>query len=126
MVRNPDTISEYHGNTHDVVRLNAKLEAHGLAPMNSLVTDLSDGVKLIQLMVGSLDVLSVQSDADALDRKSWVSTHPAATHALMLNRRRLSRSIQQGSKNARAKGGKRRQGPRVYYKQRRQVDEHWP
>ncbi|CAG7853524.1 Alpha-actinin-2 AltName: Full=Alpha-actinin skeletal muscle isoform 2; AltName: Full=F-actin cross-linking protein [Serendipita indica DSM 11827] len=30
--------------------LNAKLEANGLPPMNSLVTDLSDGVRLIQLM----------------------------------------------------------------------------
>jgi hypothetical protein len=66
MVRIPDNISEYQRDTDDVVRLNAKLEAHGLAPMNSLVTDLSDGVKLIQLMVGSLDVLSVQSDADGL------------------------------------------------------------
>lgn len=35
-------------------RLNAKLEAHGLQPMNSLVTDLSDGVKLIQLMVSAI------------------------------------------------------------------------
>ena len=31
-------------------RLNAKLEAHGYPPMNSLA-DLSDGVRLIQLMV---------------------------------------------------------------------------
>jgi hypothetical protein len=32
-------------------RLNAKLEAHGHPPMTSLVKDLSDGVRLIQLMV---------------------------------------------------------------------------
>ena len=64
MVRNSENISEYQPDTDDVVRLNAKLEAHGLAPMNSLVTDLSDGVKLIQLMVGSLN--SVPSDADGL------------------------------------------------------------
>ncbi|KAG8793175.1 hypothetical protein FRC16_011058 [Serendipita sp. 398] len=30
--------------------LNAKLEAHGYPPMNSLLTDLADGVRLIQLM----------------------------------------------------------------------------
>lgn len=34
-------------------RLNAKLEAHGYPPMTSLVKDLSDGVRLIQLMVCS-------------------------------------------------------------------------
>lgn len=32
-------------------RLNAKLEAHNYPPMTSLVRDLSDGVKLIQIMV---------------------------------------------------------------------------
>lgn len=33
------------------VRLNTKLEANGYPPMTSLVKDLSDGVRLIQLMV---------------------------------------------------------------------------
>ena len=43
--------------THDVCcltliwRLNTKLESNGYPPMSSLVQDLSDGVKLIQLMV---------------------------------------------------------------------------
>lgn len=32
-------------------RLNAKLETHEYPPMTSLVKDLSDGVRLIQLMV---------------------------------------------------------------------------
>lgn len=32
-------------------RLNTKLEANGYPPMTSLVKDLSDGVRLIQLMV---------------------------------------------------------------------------
>jgi hypothetical protein len=32
-------------------RLNTKLEANGYPPMSSLVKDLSDGVRLIQLMV---------------------------------------------------------------------------
>jgi len=32
-------------------RLNTKLESNGYAPMSSLIKDLSDGVKLIQLMV---------------------------------------------------------------------------
>jgi hypothetical protein len=32
-------------------RLNTKLEANGYPPMHSLVQDLSDGVRLIQLMV---------------------------------------------------------------------------
>ncbi len=34
-------------------RLNTKLEANGYPPMTSLVKDLSDGVRLIQLMVCS-------------------------------------------------------------------------
>jgi hypothetical protein len=34
-----------------VLRLNTKLESNGLEPMMSLVEDLSDGVRLIQLMV---------------------------------------------------------------------------
>lgn len=34
-------------------RLNTKLEANNYSPMTSLVKDLSDGVKLIQLMVRS-------------------------------------------------------------------------
>ena len=34
-------------------RLNTKLEANGYPPMSSLVKDLSDGVRLIQLMVCS-------------------------------------------------------------------------
>jgi len=33
-------------------RLNTKLESNGYPPMSSLVKDLSDGVRLIQLMVG--------------------------------------------------------------------------
>jgi hypothetical protein len=41
-------------------RLNAKLEAHGYPPMNSLVTDLSDGVRLIQLMVSSFFIQSIE------------------------------------------------------------------
>lgn len=32
-------------------RLNTKLETNGYPPMRSLVQDLSDGVRLIQLMV---------------------------------------------------------------------------
>jgi len=36
-----------------VSRLNTKLEANGYPPMTSLVKDLSDGVRLIQLMVCS-------------------------------------------------------------------------
>ncbi|QRV77667.1 Calponin homology (CH) domain [Ceratobasidium sp. AG-Ba] len=36
--------------------LNTKLEAHNYPPMSSLVRDLSDGVKLIQLMVVTRDV----------------------------------------------------------------------
>lgn len=32
-------------------RLNTKLDAHNYPPMTSLVKDLSDGVRLIQLMV---------------------------------------------------------------------------
>lgn len=38
-------------------RLNTKLEAHGYPPMTSLVKDLSDGVRLIQLMVRNSDIL---------------------------------------------------------------------
>lgn len=34
-----------------ISRLNTKLEANGYPPMRSLVQDLSDGVRLIQLMV---------------------------------------------------------------------------
>ena len=34
-----------------LLRLNTKLEANGYEPMTSLVKDMSDGVKLIQLMV---------------------------------------------------------------------------
>lgn len=34
-----------------ISRLNSKLEANGHPPMRSLVQDLSDGVRLIQLMV---------------------------------------------------------------------------
>jgi len=33
------------------IRLNTKLESQGYQPMTSLVKDLSDGVRLIQLMV---------------------------------------------------------------------------
>lgn len=36
-----------------VSRLNTKLEANGYPPMVSLVQDLSDGVRLIQLMVST-------------------------------------------------------------------------
>lgn len=46
-----------------VSRLNAKLELNGIPPMNDLAKDLSDGVKLIQLMVVSkmLNLLSTSS-----------------------------------------------------------------
>jgi hypothetical protein len=37
--------------TYSVDRLNTKLEANGYPTMTSLVKDLSDGVRLIQLMV---------------------------------------------------------------------------
>jgi cofilin len=44
-------------------RLNTKLEAQGYPPMTSLVKDLSDGVRLIQLMVcGNLFALEVFTD----------------------------------------------------------------
>lgn len=36
---------------YEYPRLNTKLEANGHPPMSSLVKDLSDGVRLIQLMV---------------------------------------------------------------------------
>lgn len=36
---------------HEYPRLNTKLEANGYPPMTSLVKDLSDGVRLIHLMV---------------------------------------------------------------------------
>lgn len=34
-----------------VIRLNSKLDTRGIPPMTSLAKDLSDGVRLIQLMV---------------------------------------------------------------------------
>lgn len=37
-------------------RLNTKLEANGYPPMSSLVKDLSDGVRLIQLMVRAVSL----------------------------------------------------------------------
>jgi hypothetical protein len=37
-----------------VSRLNTKLESNGYPPMMSLVKDLSDGVRLIQLMASAL------------------------------------------------------------------------
>lgn len=37
--------------TDRCLRLNTKLDSHGYPPMTSLVRDLSDGVRLIQLMV---------------------------------------------------------------------------
>lgn len=52
-------------------RLNTKLEANGYPPMSSLVKDLSDGVRLIQLMVCmSFGVL--YNVLMLLARKSWV------------------------------------------------------
>lgn len=38
-------------NSRFSIRLNTKLESQGYQPMSSLVKDLSDGVRLIQLMV---------------------------------------------------------------------------
>lgn len=42
-------------------RLNTKLEVNGYPPMSSLVKDLSDGVRLIQLMVSRVDQLALDS-----------------------------------------------------------------
>ena len=44
-------------------RLNTKLESNGYPPMSSLVKDLSDGVRLIQLMV-SAQSIRLAWDAD--------------------------------------------------------------
>lgn len=46
----------------DHYRLNAKLEANGYPPMSSLATDLSDGVRLIQLMVCLCDHLNLYTE----------------------------------------------------------------
>lgn len=42
-------------------RLNTKLESNGYPPMSSLVKDLSDGVRLIQLMVRELPIWKYSS-----------------------------------------------------------------
>lgn len=42
-------------------RLNTKLEVNGHPPMSSLVKDLSDGVRLIQLMVSRVDQLALDN-----------------------------------------------------------------
>lgn len=52
------------------VRLNTKLESQGYQPMTSLVKDLSDGVRLIQLMVRSPYISWAHSHPHY--RKSWV------------------------------------------------------
>jgi hypothetical protein len=46
-----------------VARLNTKLESQNYPPMTSLVKDLSDGVRLIQLMVYMMNcLLSIYTD----------------------------------------------------------------
>ena len=54
MVRDPRFFSIA---TDNCIRLNTKLESKGYDPMTSLVKDLSDGVKLIQLMVCLWDAI---------------------------------------------------------------------
>ena len=54
-------------------RLNTKLESAGHPPMTSLVKDLSDGVRLIQLMVSTKPSPSAWLGAlIKTGRKSWV------------------------------------------------------
>ncbi|KAI3616115.1 actin cross-linking [Moniliophthora roreri] len=54
-----------------LARLNTKLEANGYPPMTSLVKDLSDGVRLIQLMVRHLPgpIQQITPDANPEGRK---------------------------------------------------------
>ncbi len=54
-----------------VFRLNTKLESNGYSPMTSLVKDLSDGVKLIQLMVCPTFGLLNGILTRRIDRKLW-------------------------------------------------------
>ena len=54
-------------------RLNTKLESNGYPPMTSLVKDLSDGVRLIQLMASTFSgALEQRADTVCRRRKSWV------------------------------------------------------
>ena len=55
-------------------RLNTKLEANGYPTMSSLVKDLSDGVRLIQLMVSIIERISF-FDSKAFCRRLWVSCY---------------------------------------------------
>ena len=61
----PSVISDH------LCRLNTKLESAGYPPMTSLVKDLSDGVRLIQLMV-TVAFVHDCSGGNWLNRKSWV------------------------------------------------------
>jgi hypothetical protein len=62
--------------TMHMARLNTKLEAHNYPPMTSLVRDLSDGVKLIQIMVHFMFYFftsRISHHAPEYKRRSWVS-----------------------------------------------------
>ena len=63
-----------------LARLNTKLEANGYPPMTSLVRDLSDGVRLIQLMVSTQlhpERASLFTCPTRSLRKSWVRVIPS-------------------------------------------------
>lgn len=53
-------------------RLNTKLEMNGYPAMTSLVKDLSDGVRLIQLMVRARLIWPYLESPTSTTRKSWV------------------------------------------------------
>lgn len=83
-------------------RLNTKLEANDIPPMSSLVKDLSDGVRLIQLMVSNLIFCESRPNRFyvGIFRKSWVlSTYLLWTQALQANYRRRIGGISLGRYN---------------------------
>lgn len=98
--------------------------------MHSLVQDLSDGVRLIQLMVRPTLVpcfaVSLFTPSH-LNRRSWVTvTHPLDdVGAQVTFRRYLARKIQQKSENARSESREREQGVGVHQTAGHQTDQHW-
>ena len=107
--------STFHPNVAPI-RLNTKLESQGYQPMTSLVKDLSDGVRLIQLMVRPSFISQAYSYIRG--RKSWVCTTylrlRLCTERSTRPRRRFTGKIQQEPKDARSEGRECQSGSRVY------------